>query len=102
MLGILSVVSQSSTSLTDCITARGGLLALPADLVIPVISEGAHSVELVRQVYSISSIHNLETPERRFQDNVVISSPLSKRGSEDEMSVDDAIIIAFHASFNIM
>ena len=58
---VSQVVSQSCTSLTDSVTAGGGLLALPSDLLIPVISEGAHSVDLVRQVYSVSY---LETPDR--------------------------------------
>ena len=55
---------------------------------IPVVTQS----EIVRQVDDVSPVHSLDTPERRIQENVVSSSPLTKRGSDDEMSTDDAIL----------
>ena len=76
---VSQAVSQTNTLTTSVLA--GGLLST-ANLVIPVIP-GAHPVELVRQVDNVSPIHNLDTPERRVQENVISSSPLTKRGSDD-------------------
>ena len=77
---VSQAVSQTNT-LTTSVLAGGGLLST-ANLVIPVIP-GAHPVEPVRQVDDVSPIHNLDTSERRVQENVISSSPLTKRGSDD-------------------
>ena len=87
---VVSQVMSQTNTLTTSVLAGGGLLST-ANLVIPVIP-AAHPVEPVRQVDDVSPTHNLDTPERRLQENVVSSSPLTKRGSDDEMSIDDAIL----------
>mgnify|MGYP001791974584 FL=1 len=79
---VSQVMSQTNTLTTSVSTAN---------LVIPVIP-AAHPVEPVRQFENVSPVHNLDTPEREIQENVISSSPLTKRGSDDEMSIDDAIL----------
>ena len=87
---IVSQVMSQTNTLTTSVLTGGGLLST-ANLVIPVIP-AAHPVEPVRQVDNVSPVHNLDTPEREIQENVISSSPLTKRGSDDEMSIDDAIL----------
>ena len=87
---VVSQVMSQTNTLTISVLTGGGLLPT-ANLVIPVIPS-AHPVEPVRQLDDISPVHNLDTAEREIQENVISSSPLTKRGSDDEMSIDDAIL----------
>ena len=64
---VSQVVSQTYT-LTTSVLAGGGLLST-SNLVIPVIS-GVNPDEPVRRVDDVSPFHNLDTPERRVQENV--------------------------------